>query len=94
MVRQPNNEFKNSRMDIGWQDCHFVLKLQFMNSDITQLNVLDTNATYCLLEHLEKSSLSMNNLIRAGQNRRWTVKFCNGWGGLLKIAGDTLMKLS
>ena len=26
-TRQPNNEFKNSRWDIGWHGCHFVLKL-------------------------------------------------------------------
>ena len=25
MIRQPNNEFKNSRWDIGWHGCHFVL---------------------------------------------------------------------
>ena len=42
-TRQPNNEFKNSRWDIGWHDCHFILKLQFMHSDSTQLNVFDTN---------------------------------------------------
>ena len=26
-TRQPTNEFKNSRWDIGWHDCQFVLKL-------------------------------------------------------------------
>ena len=78
-------------------ECHFVLKLQFMHSDSTQLTVFDTNATHCLLEQLEKSTLLRNELIGAWQNRRWTVKFCKGvgWGGgLLKIAGGTLMKLT
>ena len=79
-TRQLNNEFKNSRWDIGWHDCHFVLRLKFMHSDSTQLNVFDTNTTHCLLELLEKSALLWNELVGAGQNRRWTVKCCRGWG--------------
>ena len=47
MTRQLNNEFKNSRWDFGWHDCHFALKLLFMHSESTQLTVFDTNATHC-----------------------------------------------
>ena len=101
MTTQSNNEFKKSRWDIGWRECHFVSKLRFMHIDSKQLNVFDTNATHYLLGQLEKSARLRNELVGAGQNRRWTVKFCKGWVGvgvgvwaLLKIAGDTLMKLT
>ena len=61
-TRQLNNEFKNSRLDIGLHDCHFVLKLQCMHKNSTQLNVFDTNATHSFLEQLEKSTLLRNEL--------------------------------
>ena len=89
LLRQPtttqsNNELKNSRWNIGWHDCHFVLKLQFKHNDSTQLNVFDTNVTHCPLEQVEKPALLRNKLIGAGQNRRWTVKFCKGVGGVFE----------
>ena len=47
-TRQPNNEFKNFRWEIGWHNFHVVLKLQLMHSDSTRLNVFDKNVTYSL----------------------------------------------
>ena len=94
---RPDNRTMSSSIPgywlIGWHDCHFVLKLQFMHSDSTQLNDFHTNATPCLLGQLQEYALPRNGLIGAGQNHRWTVKFLRG-GGLLKIAGGTLVKLT
>ena len=36
-TRQRDNEFKNSKWVISWDDCHQVLKLQSMHNDSTQL---------------------------------------------------------
>ena len=80
-TRQPNNEFNNSRWHFDWHYCHFVLKLQFIQSDSTQLTVLDTNATLWFFEQLQKSELLRNELIGAGQNLRWIVKSCKRVGG-------------
>ena len=66
-TRQLNNEFKNYTWVIGWQDCHFVLKLQCMHSDSTHLNIFNANVTHCRLEWLEKSAILMNELL--GQER-------------------------
>ena len=82
-TRQPNNEFRNSRWDIGWHECHFLLKLQFIHSNSTQLNAFNTNAAHCLLEQLEKSALVRNELIGAGQNRQCTVKLKKKMQGAL-----------
>ena len=90
-TRQPNNEFKNSKWKIGWHDCHFVLKFQFMHSGGTQLNSFDTNATDWILLGQETSAL-LGNWSGQDQIGSGLWNFVRRSGRPLKIAGTIWKK--
>ena len=45
---EPKKDLTDYRWVAGWYDCHFGLRWQFSYIDNSQLNAINTNATYCL----------------------------------------------
>ena len=91
MTRQLNNEFQVGFW-LAWLPLCFEIAIYAQREHTADCIWYKCDTLF--LEQLEKSTLLRNELIGPGQNRRWTVKFCKGGGGSLKIAGGTLMILT